>query len=63
MRLEIAAAVIVSLLGCTEPPDRKTYKYASPASWDICVDVCPGDDCPCIIGADDTWYINPEIAE
>lgn len=54
--------ISVIVIGCVTLP-RAVYNYASDQAWVHCVDVCPGDDCPCILGEGDTWYVSPEIGE
>ena len=52
-------------LGCMAigPERREEYNYASEQAWDICVDSCPGENCLCILGAENTWYVSPEVGE
>ena len=39
------------------------YKYASSDARIHCSSDCPGPDCLCVMGADNTWYLNPEIGD
>ena len=55
--------VLVVAVGCVTLPEPVVYNYASGQAWVHCVDICPGDDCPCILGESDTWYISPEVGE
>ena len=39
------------------------YNYASSDARIHCAADCPGRDCLCILGANKTWYLNPEIGD
>ena len=39
------------------------YKYASSDARIHCSKGCPGADCLCIMGPDDTWYLSPETGD
>ena len=63
MKKIVTSMMLLLISGCIEPPERAKYRYASPEAWDLCMDVCPGNECPCIIGPENTWYISPEVGE
>ena len=63
MKHKVVIVVSLLILGCVAPLEQVNYKYASTPAWDVCADVCPGEDCPCILGVDNTWYISPEVGE
>lgn len=53
--------LIVSLLLCCGIQVK--YNYASEDAKIHCQDECPGDNCLCILGNDNTWYLSPEIGD
>lgn len=61
MRLLLLVCTV--LIGCVQQPERAVYNYASDQAWVHCVDVCPGERCPCILGEGNTWYVSPEVGE
>ena len=61
--MKLVLVLVVITVGCAALPESVAYNYASDQAWVHCADVCPGVDCPCILGESDTWYISPEIGE
>ena len=59
----ILFAASIALLGyaCTIVPLK--YNYASSDARIHCSRGCPGVDCLCIMGPDNTWYLSPEIGD
>lgn len=51
------------LVSCVGAPNRQAYNYASDDAWSVCADSCPGQECLCILGSGNTWYISPEVGE
>jgi len=50
----------ILLLSCGELLE---YNYASSDARIHCGLTCPGDDCICILGNNNTWYISPEVGD
>ena len=59
----VLALFSVLLVSCTTPLNRQAYGYASDDAWLVCADSCPGQECLCILGPENTWYISPEVGE
>ena len=51
--------VLLFFVGCVEA----NYNYASDEARNVCTNICPGNQCPCILGENLTWYISPEVGE
>lgn len=50
--------LIFSCAGC-----HSSYRYVDDLALRHCKDDCPSQKCLCILGSNNTWYLNPEIGE
>ena len=58
---KLCAAIAILLLSCGGA--KLKYNYASSDARIHCSLDCPGNDCNCILGSNNTWYISPEVSE
>ena len=49
------------LIGCSGSALK--YNYASSDARIHCSSECPGSECLCIMGPNNTWYLSPELGE
>lgn len=56
-----STSIVMLAYACTIAPLR--YNYASSDAHIHCSKDCPGADCLCVMGSNNTWYLSPEIGD
>ena len=53
--------LLLLLVGCASISLK--YNYASSDARIHCAKDCPGSECLCIMGPNNTWYLSPEVGD